>query len=39
MAQYYPFGEKVKPLIQQDRIKKKVFVLVYIEKYNKMKLF
>lgn len=27
MAYYYPFGEKVKPLVQQDRTKKKVFVL------------
>lgn len=27
MEYYYPFGEKVQPLVQQDRTKKKVFVL------------
>ena len=27
MAYYYPFGEKVYPLVQRDRSPKKVFVL------------
>ena len=27
MSYYYPFGETVHPLVQQDRTPKKVFVL------------
>lgn len=31
MSYYYPFGETVHPLVQQDRTPKKVFVLgVYV---------